>query len=102
MAALKRDMEELEEVRRSLAEFFCEDANSFKLEECFRVFQQFCQRFKQAIAENERRRTQEEQALARRRQREQQLTAKKRMCKFICTVIKNLSCLDSNLDTLRS
>ncbi|XP_048516246.1 uncharacterized protein LOC105690620 [Athalia rosae] len=79
MTALKRDMEELEEVRRSLAEFFCEDTNSFKLEECFRVFQQFCQRFKQAIAENERRRTQEEQAMARRRQREQQLTAKKRL-----------------------
>ncbi|XP_015516525.2 uncharacterized protein LOC107221879 isoform X1 [Neodiprion lecontei] len=79
MAALKRDMEELEGVRRTLAEFFCEDINSFKLEECFRVFQQFCQRFKQAIAENERRRMQEEQAKTRRRQREQQLTAKKRL-----------------------
>lgn len=87
MTALKRDMEELEGVRRSLAEFFCEDTNSFKLEECFRVFQQFCQKFKQAIAENERRRMQEEQAIARRRQREQQLTAKKRLREFIIAVI---------------
>jgi len=82
MAQLKRDMEELEGVRRSLAEFFCEDTNTFKIEECFKIFHQFCQKFNQAIAENERRRIQEEQVLARRKQREEQLLARKRFCKY--------------------
>ncbi|XP_043277907.1 uncharacterized protein form3 [Venturia canescens] len=79
MSQLKRDMEELEGVRRTLAEFFCEDSNTFKLEECYRVFHQFCQKFNQAVAENERRRIQEEQVIARRKQREEQLLARKRM-----------------------
>ncbi|XP_066598097.1 uncharacterized protein form3 isoform X2 [Prorops nasuta] len=79
MGQLKRDMEELEGVRRSLAEFFCEDTNTFKIEECYKVFQQFCQKFSQAVAENERRRIQEEQVLARRKQREEQLLARKRL-----------------------
>ncbi|XP_018378457.1 PREDICTED: uncharacterized protein LOC108771055 isoform X2 [Trachymyrmex cornetzi] len=79
MAQLKRDMEELEGVRRSLVEFFCEDTNTFKIEECFRIFHQFYQKFNQAITENERRRIQEEQVLARRKQREEQLLARKRL-----------------------
>ncbi|CAL7949453.1 unnamed protein product [Xylocopa violacea] len=79
MSQLKRDMEELETLRRSLAEFFCEDSNTFKIEECFKIFHQFCQKFNQAVAENERRRIQEEQILARRKQREEQLLAKKRL-----------------------
>ncbi|XP_012230972.2 uncharacterized protein form3 [Linepithema humile] len=79
MAQLKRDMEELEGVRRSLGEFFCEDTNMFKIEECFKIFHQFRQKFNQAVAENERRRIQEEQVLARRKQREEQLLARKRL-----------------------
>ncbi|XP_018405882.1 PREDICTED: uncharacterized protein LOC108782187 isoform X1 [Cyphomyrmex costatus] len=79
MAQLKRDMEELEGVRQSLAEFFCEDMNTFKIEECFKIFHQFYQKFNQAVAENERRRIQEEQILARRKQREEQLLARKRL-----------------------
>ena len=82
MSQLKRDMEELDNVRKTLAEFFCEDTNTFKIEECFKIFHQFCQKFNQAVAENERRRIQEEQVLARRRQREEQLLARKRLCKF--------------------
>lgn len=74
-------MEELESVRKSLAEFFCEDPGAFKLEECFKVFHGFCTKFKQAVIENERRRVQEEQAAARRKQREEQLAAKRRTCK---------------------
>ncbi|XP_023248408.1 FH2 domain-containing protein 1 [Copidosoma floridanum] len=79
MAQLQRDMDELDSVRRTLAEFFCEDANTFKIEECFKIFHQFCQKFNQAVAENERRKLQEEQVLARRKQREEQLLAKKRL-----------------------
>jgi len=40
-------------------------------------------KFKLAVAENERRKLQEEQALVRRRQREEQLAVKKRLCKAI-------------------
>lgn len=86
MAQLKRDMEELEGVRRSLAEFFCEDTNTFKIEECFKVFHQFCQKFNQAVAENERRRIQEEQVLARRKQREE-LQARKRLRKSLIIIV---------------
>ena len=49
-------------VRVKLAEFFCEDVNMFKLEECFKVFQNFSEKFKLAVIENEKRRHQEEQA----------------------------------------
>lgn len=37
-------------------------------------------KFKLAVAENERRKIQEEQALLRRKQREEQLAVKKRLC----------------------
>lgn len=74
-------MEELERVRIKLAEFFCEDVGTFKLEECFKVFHGFCTKFRQAVAENERRKIQEEQANMRRRQREEQLAAKRRQSK---------------------
>ena len=80
MTTLQQDMEELESVRKSLADFFCEDASTFKLEECFKVFHSFCIKFKVAIVENERRRMQEEQAAARRKQREEQLASKRRTC----------------------
>lgn len=78
VANLQRVMKELENVRRRLAEFFCEDVNSFKLEECFRIFHGFYCKFKQAVTENMRRRIQEEQANARRKQREELLATKRR------------------------
>lgn len=85
VANLQRVMKELENVRRRLAEFFCEDVNSFKLEECFRVFHGFYCKFKQAVAENMRRRIQEEQANARRKQREELLATKRRQSNdFFC------------------
>lgn len=71
LASLKEGVEEVERVRLEVAEYFCEDARAFKLEECFRVMYSFCTRFRQAIAENERRRKQEEQAEIRRRTREE-------------------------------
>lgn len=80
---LQRDMGQLENVRRQLADFFCEDINSFKLEECFRIFHGFYCKFKQAVAENTRRKIQEEQANARRRQREELLATKRRQSTFL-------------------
>lgn len=83
MASLQRNLGELEHVRKELSDFFCEDVNSFKLEECFRVFHGFYCKFRQAVAENERRRLQEEQASERRRQREELLAAKRRQSRLI-------------------
>ena len=60
----------LDEVRTELADFFCEDRDSFKLEECFKLFLGFCQRFRQGVLENEHRRQHELAAENRRRQRE--------------------------------
>jgi len=54
VSGLQRDMEELETMRKTLSEFFCEDSTAFKLEECFRVFHGLCVKFRQAVAENER------------------------------------------------
>jgi purine-nucleoside phosphorylase len=82
VANLQLDMDELERVRVQLAEFFCEDTNSFKLEECFRIFHGFYCKFRQAVTDNERRRIQEEQANARRRQREELLASKRRQSKW--------------------
>lgn len=75
---LQRGIKEVEAIRLQLAEFFCEDPATFKLEECFKVFQCFCEKFKQAVAENERRRVQEEQAIVRRKLREEQLAKRAR------------------------
>lgn len=69
-------------MRKTLADFFCEDINTFKLEECFRIVHSFCMKFRLAVAENERRKVQEEQALVRRKLREEQLAVKKRLCKI--------------------
>lgn len=81
---LQGGMKEVETLRLQLSEFFCEDPASFKLEECFKIFQSFCEKFKQAVNENERRRIQEEQATIRRKQREEQLAkrARQSMCIF--------------------
>ena len=79
---LQRAMKELESVRLQLAEYFCEDASHFKMEECFKIFHNFCEKFRQAAVENEKRKIQEEQALIRRKQREEQLANKRRQCKY--------------------
>ena len=100
LVSLKEGLEEVEKVRQDVADYFCEDQNSFKIEECFKVISSFCNRYakykhhsgldirycfmdttyaniyisvrlRQAISENERRRQQEEQAEIRRRNREE-------------------------------
>ncbi|XP_053615394.1 inverted formin-2 isoform X2 [Plodia interpunctella] len=70
VSALNKDMEDVESMRKQLAEFFCEDPVAFKLEECFKIFVSFCLKFRSAASDNERRRANEEQAAARRRARD--------------------------------
>ncbi|GIX67123.1 FH2 domain-containing protein 1 [Caerostris extrusa] len=75
--AVQKEIEGLEKVREDMAEFLCEELQSFKLEECFKIFHGFCQKFKASIEENEKRRQQEKRAEVRRKQREEQLLKKK-------------------------
>ncbi|MCI4395924.1 hypothetical protein PGIGA_G00261280 [Pangasianodon gigas] len=35
-----------------LIDFFCEDKDTFKLDECFRIFQDFCLKFEKAVKDN--------------------------------------------------
>lgn len=85
--SLQIDMKNLEEQRKRLSDFFCEDSTSFKLEECFKVFHGFCTRFRQAIVDNARRKIQEEQANARRKQREEMAAAKKKQSKNLINIL---------------
>ena len=41
-------MEQLDKMSAEIAEFFCEDGNSFKIEECYKSLASFCNKFKQA------------------------------------------------------
>ncbi|GFS55376.1 hypothetical protein TNIN_60221 [Trichonephila inaurata madagascariensis] len=75
---IQNEINDLESVRQRLADFLCEDTSAFKLEDCFKVFHNFCTRFKSALQENERRQKQEKLAEARRKQREQQIALKRR------------------------
>ena len=45
---LKEDLKDMESLRLELADFFCEDVKTFKLEECFKILQTFCERFTKA------------------------------------------------------
>ena len=46
---LEEDLRDIDEFRKELAVFFCEDAASFKMEDCFKTLHTFCDRFKKAI-----------------------------------------------------
>ncbi|KAL7731951.1 hypothetical protein ACLKA6_017000 [Drosophila palustris] len=78
LSVLQTGMKQVDSLRLKLAEFFCEDAGTFKLEECFKIFQSFCDKFKQSIKENEKRVQQEQQATLRRKQREEQMAKRAR------------------------
>ncbi|KAH8239970.1 hypothetical protein KR032_009859 [Drosophila birchii] len=78
LAVLQSGMKQVESMRLKLSEFFCDDAATFRLEECFKIFHSFCDKFRQAVKENERRQQQEQQATLRRKQREEQLARRAR------------------------
>ncbi|XP_065361814.1 FH2 domain-containing protein 1-like [Calliphora vicina] len=76
MEFLRKQFEELKSLRVTMAEYFCEDVATFKVEECFDIFHKFCLQFKKALKENERRQQLEIQAQKRQQQKEEQLAAK--------------------------
>ncbi|XP_067663501.1 uncharacterized protein [Haliotis asinina] len=73
---LQEDLKDIDALRLELADFFCEEPSSFKLEDSFKTLQIFMDRFKKAIEENKSRRIQEEKAEAKRRQKESENSKK--------------------------
>jgi hypothetical protein len=49
MLTLDADEREMNDLRRELAVYFCEDEESFRLDECISIFNTFCQKFLKAI-----------------------------------------------------
>ncbi|RXN08441.1 FH2 domain-containing 1-like protein [Labeo rohita] len=49
---LRTSIDEVQKEGDALINFFCEDRDVFKLDECFRIFQNFCSKFKKAVQEN--------------------------------------------------
>ncbi|CAL9699954.1 unnamed protein product [Knipowitschia caucasica] len=72
---LKRRRLELRKEGNSLIDFFCEDKDTFKLDECFRIFQDFCHKFKKAVKDNTERELKEAARQRRLRELEQRRSA---------------------------
>ncbi|KAI5629154.1 FH2 domain containing 3 [Silurus asotus] len=69
LADMEASLRELDSISHSVAEFFCEDPASFKLEECCSIFHSFCKKFDRAVLENAEREAVERH---RRQQREKE------------------------------
>ncbi|CAN9501859.1 unnamed protein product [Ophioblennius macclurei] len=64
---------ELKVLSKAVAEYFCEDPATFKLEECCSIFHSFCKRFDTAVKENK-----EREAAEQRRKRKENVRVKRR------------------------
>ena len=60
VSRMKEGIDSLSTLRNELAEFFCEDPKSFKIEDCFKSLSSFCSKFSKAVGENAKRREQEQ------------------------------------------
>lgn len=80
---MKEHMASLKKLQVDLAEFFCEDSKTFKMEECFDSLAKFCKKFKEATSENAKRKEQEALAEQRRILREQEEAKKAKNGKSI-------------------
>ncbi|XP_026093113.1 FH2 domain-containing protein 1-like isoform X2 [Carassius auratus] len=49
---LRISIDEVQREGDALIDFFCEDRDVFKLDECLRIFQNFCSKFNKAVQEN--------------------------------------------------
>ncbi|XP_035280570.1 FH2 domain-containing protein 1-like [Anguilla anguilla] len=49
---LKKRRTDLRQEGNALIDFFCEDKDTVKLDDCFRIFQDFCLKFKKAVQDN--------------------------------------------------
>ncbi|XP_075607836.1 FH2 domain-containing protein 1 [Balearica regulorum gibbericeps] len=67
---LEHQKRELQKEGNALIDFFCEDKETMKLDECFQIFRDFCIRFNKAVKENREREIQELHSLQRRKELE--------------------------------
>ncbi|OWA53636.1 FH2 domain-containing protein 1 [Hypsibius exemplaris] len=70
---LNSDLAEIEALRVKIAEFFCEDPNTYQLQECFKILQEFCQKFRKVLLENDQRKQREVKAETRRQEEEEKI-----------------------------
>ncbi|XP_036420931.1 FH2 domain-containing protein 1 isoform X1 [Colossoma macropomum] len=82
IAETKASFQTLNALTESVAEYFCEEASDFKLDECCSIFHSFCERFKRALQEN----TERDLAEVKRRQREKLQAATKRRSTATCSM----------------
>ncbi|NWV47348.1 FHDC1 protein, partial [Daphoenositta chrysoptera] len=68
---LEHQKRELQKEGNALIDFFCEDKETMKLDECFQIFRDFCIRFNTAARENREREIQELHSLQRRKELEE-------------------------------
>ncbi|NXI92826.1 FHDC1 protein, partial [Psophia crepitans] len=68
---LEHQKRELQKEGNALIDFFCEDKETMKLDECFQIFRDFCIRFNKAVKENREREIQELHSLQRRKELEE-------------------------------
>ncbi|XP_029030013.1 FH2 domain containing 3 [Betta splendens] len=75
LADVESSLQELNALSDAVAEYFCEDPATFKLEECCSIFHSFCRRFDTAVLENREREAAE---LRRKRKESIRIAAKRR------------------------
>lgn len=46
---MEASLRELDSISQAVAEYFCEDPATFKLEECCSIFHSFCEKFERAV-----------------------------------------------------
>ncbi|XP_041128327.1 FH2 domain-containing protein 1-like [Polyodon spathula] len=81
LTEVNSSLQALSSVSHSLAEYFCEDPEQFKLEECCSIFHSFCEKFLRATQENRDRCVVE----VKRMQQERQNSASKRKSIATCS-----------------
>ncbi|MEQ2179174.1 hypothetical protein GOODEAATRI_021890, partial [Goodea atripinnis] len=100
-AYVEMSLKELQTLTDAVAEYFCEDPATFKLEECCSIFYSFCKRFEKAVKENRER----EAAEQRHKRTESMRIAAKRCSVASCSAPEpadDSSCLESALHNLLS
>ncbi|XP_042588511.1 FH2 domain containing 3 [Cyprinus carpio] len=108
LADVETSLQELDSIRTSVAEYFCEDPATFKLEECCSIFHSFCERFERATKENrecEAAETRKQQQREREREREKLTRTAKRRSIGTCSsrdVTDEASALESVLASFLS
>uniref|UniRef100_A0A2K6FXX7 FH2 domain containing 1 n=1 Tax=Propithecus coquereli TaxID=379532 RepID=A0A2K6FXX7_PROCO len=71
LTELDRWKRELQDEAHTLIDFFCEDKETMKLDECFQIFRDFCTKFNKAVKDNHDREVQELRQLQRMKELEQ-------------------------------